>query len=1435
MGLTDVYVNVFSPSSSYGGGLVGFSSGTIMNSYATGDVEVDSSSSSSYGGGLVGENDGSITNSYATGDVEVDSSSPSYSGGLVGISHGTIMNSYATGDVEVDSSSTSSTFSYGGGLVGISYGTISNSYATGNVEVEADSSSSYSYSYGGGLVGISHGTISNSYATGNVEVEADSSSTSSTFSYGGGLVGISYGTISNNYATGNVEVEADSSSSYSYSYGGGLVGISHGTISNSYATGDVEADSSTSSTFSYGGGLVGISYGTISNSYATGNVEVEADSSSSNSYSYGGGLVGYNNSGGSITNSYATGSVGCGGTCPVPIFGGLVGENFFGTISGTNYFVDDQGGADGVGLGTTCAMGAVCQRRTFVELGALTSVTGWEASDWDFDTAIQLPRLKYTEVAAHCTDSSRTSKSDCEAINTDTNAPYGVWLAEGAECEAITLNTAANDGDANIPDCGDVIPGQVSPKGSPVNPHIITTYAELKTMRNDLTAHYKLGGNIDASASWEEGEVNCDEYEGDGELPTGTPCTGWVPVGDNSTDDNTTRFTGSLDGAGYAISNLYVRVNAGSVFYVGLFGYAGGRSEIRNVGLKDVYINVTGPSGGLNSGALAGRSAGTIVNSYATGKATVSSASESYCGGLVGYQISGTIINSYAMVDVAGSHSTAGNLSSGGLVGVSNGAITNSYATGDVEATSTASNTDPNGGGLVGLAYGTIVNSYATGDVTVSSAANQSVHGGGLVGGSQSGTTIQNSYARGDVTVSSPSGDSYGGGLVGYSRIAVTNSYATGSVSCGGTCNRFIPGGLAGWLDGGTVTGTNYFVANHGGTNGLGGGTCTGTCERRTLAQLAALTSVIGWAASDWHFGTTTHLPRLKYAELAAYCTDSSKTTQAACEAANSANNNNPFGVWLAGGAECEAITPPASNTSANDGNPNTPDCGDVLPDELFSGGSGTRVDPYIITNYSQLNYMGLNLTAHYKLGNAIDARASWNRGAGGCTAYTGNGELPSGNPCTGWVPVGDNSDDTDATRFTGSLDGAGYTIMSLYVYVRAGAGGLFGYTGNGSEIKNVGLTDVYVNVSSSNSDADGGGLVGYNRDGSISNSYATGKVIVTGSGSGIFITIISSGGGLVGYNRDGSISNSYAAVEVEAYSTATGTNALNPNGASSYASGGGLVGSNGGIIMNSYATGFVIADSTAGGISKSSSFSYGGGLVGVNTEPIINSYATGNVEISSAASTTSATYSASSEPSGGGLVGQNAGIGGGTISNSYATGNVGCKAGGTCTNPKFAGLVGSNKFTSGTTTYTGTITGTNYFVYNGAGTADDDGVHTGSCTLTICKQATGATAALRLTWMRDTLDETTAFTTQAGTSPAYTAWDTEAWADLNKSGGFPRLKYAGGPYCSNSSYTTQTTCEANGATWTVVCEVITPSSDNTAANNGDATIPDCGDLIPGQ
>ena len=460
--------------------------------------------------------------------------------------------------------------------------------------------------------------------------------------------------------------------------------------------------------------------------------------------------------------------------------------------------------------------------------------------------------------------------------------------------------------------------------------------------------------------------------------------------------------------------------------------------------------------------------------------------------------------------------------------------------------------------------------------------------------------------------------------------------------------------------------------------------------------------------------------------------------------------------------------------------------------------GMGTKASPYILMNYAHLKTMGNTLNKHYKLGTDIDARDSWSEGAMGCTAYAGDATLPTGTHCTGWVPVG------GTTSFTGSLDGNGHIIMNLYAYMKSTGntyGGLFGATGGSAEIKNVGLTNIYMNASSS-SDSFGGGLVGDNNGGAIINSYVTGFVTTTTTSS---FGSSSLGGGLVGSNG-GDIINSYT------------TGPVTVSSASNRAYGGGLVGNNTGDIINSYATGSVSV--------SSSSDTRGGGLVGSNSGAISNSYATGRVTVSTSDSSDSA-------PSGGGLVGGNAG----DLSNSYATGRVSCIADGTCTTPQFGGLVGLNLVATSPGSPSGVIRGTNYFVYNGAGTEDDNGVHTGSCAGT-CTQATGMTAALRLTWMRDTLNESTAFTTDTENTPAqFTAWDTAAWANLNMSG-FPRLKYAEvAAFCSDTSLTTQADCTAPRGTWRAAgteCEVITPSSSNTAANNGTPT-PDCGDLIAGQ
>ena len=187
-----------------------------------------------------------------------------------------------------------------------------------------------------------------------------------------------------------------------------------------------------------------------------------------------------------------------------------------------------------------------------------------------------------------------------------------------------------------------------------------------------------------------------------------------------------------------------------------------------------------------------------------------------------------------------------------------------------------------------------------------------------------------------------------------------------------------------------------------------------------------------------------------------------------------------------------------------------------------------------------------------------------------------------------GWQPIGDSSN-----AFSALFEGNDYTISNLIINKSlTDEVGLFGYTGRGAEIANLGLLNVNIIGASLV-----GSLVGSNL-GSITNSYATGTV----SGSDVNI------GGLVGDNS-GTIMSSYTTAIVSGDVRV-----------------GGLVGWNafGGSITNSYATGSVSGDS------------FIGGLVGFNLQAtIMRSYATATV---------------SGDDDAGGLVGENEG----TISYSY-------------------------------------------------------------------------------------------------------------------------------------------------------------------------------------
>jgi hypothetical protein len=150
-----------------------------------------------------------------------------------------------------------------------------------------------------------------------------------------------------------------------------------------------------------------------------------------------------------------------------------------------------------------------------------------------------------------------------------------------------------------------------------------------------------------------------------------------------------------------------------------------------------------------------------------------------YVGAITGI-VYGAITNSYARGNVSG------NSEVGAIAGRVSGAITNSYAAGDVNATGDYV------GGIAGLLYSSsITYSYAAGDVNATG-SNVGGIAGLLYGGS-----ITNSYARGNV-----SGNSKVGGIAGYINYGswIVCSYATGSVS--GTYNV---GGIAGEVYNSTV------------------------------------------------------------------------------------------------------------------------------------------------------------------------------------------------------------------------------------------------------------------------------------------------------------------------------------------------------------------------------------------------------------------------------------------------------------------------------------------------------------------------------------------------------------------------------------------------------------------------------------------------------
>ena len=198
-----------------------------------------------------------------------------------------------------------------------------------------------------------------------------------------------------------------------------------------------------------------------------------------------------------------------------------------------------------------------------------------------------------------------------------------------------------------------------------------------------------------------------------------------------------------------------------------------------------------------------------------------------------------------------------------------------------------------------------------------------------------------------------------------------------------------------------------------------------------------------------------------------------------------------------------------------------------------FGGGDGSAGNPYVIEDVWDLQNINDNLTAHYVLGNDIDAFVTrdWNSGAG-------------------FRPIGASGPD-----FRGTLDGRNHTITGLCIGSESNPNnvGLFATVGPGGLIRDVKLAEVNVAGYSYV-----GGFAGDNKAGTISNCHVTGNVTASWSQAG----------GLIGINR-GTVDRSHFAGRVQAEYMA-----------------GGLAGSHrSGVVNNSYFEGTVTSPVNAGGL----------------------------------------------------------------------------------------------------------------------------------------------------------------------------------------------------------------------------------------------------------
>ncbi|MDR1135479.1 MAG: S-layer homology domain-containing protein [Clostridiales Family XIII bacterium] len=982
-------------------------------------------------------------------------------------------------------------------------------------------------------------------------------------------------------------------------------GVASGTVvDNCYVTGAIISSTTLAGQISYAGGLIGQtgSYTTIINSYT--DITVKSEAGGSNA-PYAGGIVAMSGANNLVANCYTLGDViaSTPNTALTGVFiGGLVGMQsgkFYNCYAMGDITVIAKEGAtqytavgalNGQLISTTGDMDTV-----FFNTAAVITISGQLSATISTGYGNASASKPPTNAVGY-TEAQMTSDTLSSALNQGVkNAAAKITLPEDlilfgwdASSGTVSLTGEAyipDEIDASIFDSGD---------GTAESPYIIKTETQLRAFALSLSA------KIDYVNTYVR--LDADITLGDED---------WIPVGEGEY-----AFAGVFDGAGHAISGLSYDSdggdkgkNASKTMYIGFVGVLSG--TVKNLALTDVNIKAIGKTS-LYAGAIAGytyQDKAVIDSCHVTGVVYGETLEQgnNFVGGISGSLYRGCIVNSWS--DVKASSVQRGEYWAevGGISAMNNrGYILNCYTLGDVYAYAQRElEAGIAAGNLTALQAGVMINSYAFGNLVTSDWA-QDV---GAVNGNTTG------IGQGYFLYYNKNADQNIGGQKPVPAVGVGTTVKTIDEDDGVTILSGFNYELVG-MDAEALKSAEFAAALNGNFS-------------KFPVELPANIQLKTWAADGSSVGLTDTAATITVVPVSIYDDappafqagtylgrDKGKTTMvqisvsddaldqlalispsdiAGSEALFDKIKENPAMINLIE-VEGEALLALRNAVAAALDKAKLGDAtgyGAVDP-AIFAGGSGSQASPYLISTPAQLiafaasinedeSYAGkyLKLTTDIKLTDA-------------------------------WIPAGGGN----ATHsFSGVFDGDGHTISDLRIGeaqapVSYRFAGFIGYI-NKATVKNISLKNIYINNVYAgaersftgalaggademsyfdNCSASGsataktvgtnacfiGGLIGFTSGyGNVEtntppNSYS---IFITNSSTDVDVKGTSENGwvyagGISGSTNRTYIVNCYTLGDVTVHSGDSEHDNLN------HAAAGGLVGSNGGYITNSYAMG---------------------------------------------------------------------------------------------------------------------------------------------------------------------------------------------------------------------------------------------------------------------